>query len=93
MNKYFIEDFIKEMIMKAFEDYMILQENKHFALSRGYSDPILTLCGDEEFHQFCLTQCRYMDLNTGEYATYCINGVLSTLNGGRIIITSYDYDK
>ena len=89
-NNNFMEDFVKEMIIKSFEDYMLLQEDCKITISRGYSEPILTMTGDDEFQSFALTDCSFFNIKDKCYKTYAINGVLSVLNGGRIIITSYD---
>ena len=40
-NNDFIEDFIKEMIIKSFEDYMLLQEGLEIVISRGGGDEIV----------------------------------------------------
>lgn len=93
MNKFnndFIEDFIKEMIIKSFEDYILLQEGLEIVISRGYSEPVLTMAGNDEFQSFVLTNCSFFNMKYEYYKTYTINGVMSVLNGGRIIITSYD---
>lgn len=92
MNEFngFIEDFLKEMIIKSFEDGMLLAEGLEITISRGYSEPILTMSGNDEFQSFALTNCSFLSMKSGIYETYTINGVLSVLNGGRIIITSYD---
>ncbi len=93
MNKFnedFIEDFIKEMIIKSFEDYMLLQEGLEIVISRGYSEPMLKMGGNDEFQSFVLTNCSFFNMKYECYKTYTINGVMSVLNGGRIIITSYD---
>lgn len=89
-NNDFIEDFIKEMIIKSFEDYMLLQEGLEIAISRGYSEPILTMGGNDEFQSFVLNNCSFFNMKYECYKTFTINGVMSVLNGGRIIITSYD---
>lgn len=88
-----IEDYIKERIISEFEAYYLLTEGVELTALRGSSKPILTTCmgSEDEFMKFCLTNVTFFDYKTCNSSRCTIDGLISTLNGGRIIICEYNF--
>ena len=87
-----IEDYIKERIISEFEAYILLTEGVELTALRGSSKPILTtsMGTEDEFIKFCLTNVTFFSYKSYNSSLCTIDGLISTLNGGRIIICEYD---
>ena len=85
----FMENFIKESIIKEFAAQMILAENRHIEYVKGLSCPYLSLCeNDEHSKKFTLTNTAYWEHDKLSGGMYNIRGLL--IDNGKIIINTYD---
>lgn len=85
----FMENFIKESIIKEFAAQMILAENRHIEYVKGLSDPFITMCeNDENSKKFALTNIAYWEHDKLSGGMYNITGLL--IDNGKIIINEYD---
>lgn len=84
----FMENFIKESIIKEFAARMVLAENKHIEYVRGLSDPIITFCeNDENSKKFALTNVAYWQSDALHGEMYSISGIV--YNNAKIGITEH----
>ena len=92
----FIEEYLKTRIIADFEDYALLHNREHLVHVRGGNSPILTWAVMEDTEdtvaKFELTNVGVINIDAEDRKinVYTISGIISTLNDGRIIITSYD---
>lgn len=85
----FMENFIKESIIKEFAAQMILAENKHLDYVKGLSDPFITMCeNDEHSKKFVLTNIAYWEHVNLHGNIYNITGIIT--DNGRILINGYE---
>lgn len=90
--KNFMEDYLKERIVQEFIDLMVLYDQVRFTYCRGISELFLTMCetDDENVMKFSLTNIGILNEEDRFFYTACVDGIISTYNSGRIIITDYD---
>lgn len=90
--KNFIEEYLKERIISEFTDMLVLHGVGEFVFCRGLSFPILTMAetDDENIMKFSLTNVGILSLEERKNYFATIDGIISTYNSGRIIITDYD---
>lgn len=85
----FMENFIKESIIKEFATCMIMAKNIHLEYVKGLSDPVITMCeNDENSKKFALTNIAYWEHDNLHGGVYNITGIF--IDNGKIIITGYD---
>lgn len=92
----FLESFIKESIISEFSVWSTMHLKNDLVYMRDITEnrPILTMADIEGAEgmkkKFALTNVVYFNKFRYRAEQYTITGILSTLNNGRIIITSYD---
>ena len=89
----FMEHFIKLRIINVFADKLVLLDNKMLTPLGNREHCIMTIAnieGHDDIKKFSLTGMRYLNELNNSIEVYSASGILSLLNGGRIIITSYD---
>lgn len=84
----FMENFIKEQIIKEFAAQMVLSENRSLEYVRGLSDPFLTFCeNDENSRKFSLTNVCYWEAKDLHAEKFIIDGII--IDNGQIVISGY----
>ena len=91
----FLESYIKESIITEFSLWSAMHLKTDLVYMRDITEnrPILTMGdieGCEGMKKFALTNVVYFNKFRYRAEQYTITGIISTLNNGRIIITSYD---
>ena len=98
----FLQGYIKEVIINEFIEWSILHRSQDLVYLRDIADnkPVITMAsvdgasGDEygSVVKFALTNVIYFNKFKYRIERYAISGIISQLNNGRIIITSFDVD-
>lgn len=90
--KNFIEEYLKERIISEFTDMLVLHGVGEFVFCRGLSFPIMTMAetDDDNIMKFSVTNVGILSLEERKNYFATIDGIISTYNSGRIIITDYD---
>ena len=91
----FYEQFIKEVIITEFANWAALHLSEDLIYMRDITEnkPILTIGdidGSDTMKAFALCNVVYFSKFKYKAVRYNISGIISTLNNGRIIITSND---
>lgn len=87
----FMENFIKERIIKEFAAEMILMENRSLDYVEGLSDPFLTFYeNDEKSRKFALTNVCFWDPKALHGEKVIIDGIIA--DDGLINISGYSRD-
>ena len=94
----FTDVLLNEMIISEFIDWMFLHEDADLQYLRDIKEnhPIMTNCmidGGQYTKRFALTNVVLFDKNKLKAQRYNISGLLSILNNGRVLITSYEIQK
>ena len=89
---------LKEMIIREFINWMFLHGDADLQYLRDIKEnnPIMTssiIDGGQYTKKFALTNVVLFDKNKLRVYRYNISGLLSILNNGRILITSYEIQK
>ncbi len=91
LDRVFFEDFIKECIINELMLGLEIAEGKETTFLRGCSDLTLTYARvSQEVYKFALTGIVIFDLNNKDSKVYEVDGIITTLNFGKIRISSYD---
>ena len=96
MNKeQFYETYVKECIIRTFAEWHVLHSGEDLEYMKNIVEnkPIMTLAeieGASDMMKFAMTNVVYFNKVKYRAERYSITGIISNLNGGRIIVTAYD---